>query len=62
MLKIKFPFTKSTDPRIARRLDAIKVTPSSDLVEALEQMLREERQNRMEREIGLVSFGRFAHR
>lgn len=62
MSKIKFPFRKATDERIARRLEAIKAQPSSELVNALEKMLREEREARMMREVGLISFGRYAHR
>lgn len=62
MLKIKNPFRKETDARIARRLESIKAAPATDLVTALEKMLSEDRQARLEREIGLVSFGRFAPR
>lgn len=62
MLKIKNPFRPNTDPRILRRLDSIKVQSAEEIVETLERLLREERQAREEREIGLISFGRFAPR
>lgn len=60
MLKIRNPFKRTTNPRIARRLDAIRAPRTPDIVTALEQMLSEDRTDREAREIGLISFGRFA--